>query len=164
MKVNELITELQSYDCANNDVIGFLEDTGEFELKPIKYIQDDGESYIVISSKDFDPFKEKDAPDELAAYEYRNIVEYVSTFEKVLACKKMLVNWIEGKLDYTPNNSFELSLMQYNNMLAYANTHYFRIGMHFKSRLPYLIEDYVDKHRSKYPNVVEFISNTGKTN
>lgn len=102
--------------------------------------------------------------DELLPYESRNIIEYVNTFEKVLACKKMLTKWFEGNLDYTPNSSFELSLMQYNNMLAYANTHYFRIGLHFKNNLKYIIENYVDRNRSKYPNMVEYISTTGMVN
>lgn len=102
--------------------------------------------------------------DELQPYEYRNIVEYADTFERTLACKEMLIKWMESKLDYIPNNSFELSLMQFNNMLTYSNTHYFRIGLHFKDNLNYLIKEYINRNKDKYPNVFKYISITGNVN
>lgn len=59
MTVKELINALKSYKCDNSEVIGFLPNNGDFKLKSIKYIQDNGEPFIVITSEDFDPFAKK---------------------------------------------------------------------------------------------------------
>lgn len=57
MTVKELINTLKSYKCDNSEVIGFLKGNGDFKLKAIKYVQDDGEEFVVITSEDFNPFE-----------------------------------------------------------------------------------------------------------
>lgn len=57
MTVKELIDALSEFECNDNEVIGFLEGKGDFKLKAIKYIQSNGEPFIVITSEDFNPFK-----------------------------------------------------------------------------------------------------------
>lgn len=60
MTVKELIDALSKFECNDNEVIGFLEGKGDFKLKAIKYVQDDGEPFVVITSEDFNPFKNQD--------------------------------------------------------------------------------------------------------
>lgn len=60
MTVKELIDALSEFECNDNEVIGFLKGKGDFKLKAIKYVQDDGEPFVVITSEDFNPFEKQD--------------------------------------------------------------------------------------------------------
>lgn len=102
--------------------------------------------------------------ENLQPYQQRYVVEYVENFERTLACKKMLEDWTLGKLTYTPSNSFELSLVQYNHMQAYINTLYFRANTHLKDEMTKVVKEYVENNADKYPHVSKFISLTGSIN
>lgn len=102
--------------------------------------------------------------ENLQPYQQRYVVEYVENFERTLACKKMLEDWTLDKLTYTPSNSFELSLVQYNHMQAYINTLYFRANTHLKDEMTKVVKEYVENNADKYPHVSKFISLTGSIN
>lgn len=63
MTIQELINYLNNLNCPDSKVTGFVTGFGDFNLKPIKYINSkNNTTYVVITDSSYNP-KSRDTPD-----------------------------------------------------------------------------------------------------
>lgn len=97
--------------------------------------------------------------EELKDHQKRAIVEYAQLVERILACKSFLRSYSLGDLSYTPSNSIEMSLIQYQAMLSYKAALEVRLYKVFEGDYLQYLFYYVQNSDNSYPFLGGIICN-----